>query len=74
MLLVYIVITQTTLKSMGFVMGWVQYNTAEFINSPSGCEFIIDLSCISTVKFSPYRHAINQIRTILSIKRICIIG
>ncbi len=34
-------------------MGWVQYDTAVFINSPSGCEFIIDLSCISTVKYSP---------------------
>ncbi len=43
------------------VMGWVQKDTAEFINSPSGCKFIIDPSCISTVKFSPYRHAIDQI-------------
>ncbi len=36
MLLVYIVITPTTLKCMGFVMGWVQYDTAGFINRPSG--------------------------------------
>ncbi len=53
MLLVYIVITPAALKSMGFVMGWVQYDTAEFINSPREREFIIDLSFISSVKFSP---------------------
>ncbi len=49
-------------------MGWVQYDTAEVINSPNGCEFIIIVGVFLLSNFL-HKHAIDKIRTISSVKK-----